>query len=153
MTPCELCWGSFLIAVLRFQITSSQLISALSPVSILVLAESEAEKKKWVRILESLQSILTKNLPKTRQIHVLHEAYDASLPIVKSTLSAAVLGSPLLLMFVLQIRSRGSRNLCVVLTAGMKGCAVSHVFHFGRSRENRFGNRRRTFCCGGHQRW
>lgn len=82
--------------------------------SLLVLAESEAEKKKWVRILESLQSILTKNLPKSRQVHVLHEAYDASLPIIKSTLSAAVLGTPLLLMFALQIGSKGSRNLCVV---------------------------------------
>lgn len=83
--------------------------------SLLVLAESEAEKKKWVRILESLQSILTKNLPKSRQVHVLHEAYDASLPIIKSTLSAAVLGTPLLLMFAPQIWPKGSRNLCVVL--------------------------------------
>ncbi|XP_056872761.1 serine/threonine-protein kinase MRCK beta isoform X3 [Takifugu flavidus] len=74
-----------------FKITSSQLISALSPVSLLVLAESEAEKRKWVRILEGLQSILTKNLLKSRQVHVLHEAYDASLPIIKSTLSAAIL--------------------------------------------------------------
>lgn len=72
--------------------TSSQLISQLSSVSLLVLTESEVEKRKWVRILESLQSILTKNLLKNRQVHMLHEAYDASLPIIKSTLSAAVLG-------------------------------------------------------------
>lgn len=83
----------FLTAALHYQITSSQLISALSPVSLLVLAESEAEKRKWVRILEGLQSILTKNLLKSRQVHVLHEAYDASLPIIKSTLSAAILGT------------------------------------------------------------
>lgn len=74
------------------QVTSSQLISQLSSVSLLVLAESEVEKRKWVRILEGLQSILTKNLLKNRQVHVLHEAYDASLPIIKTTLSAAVLG-------------------------------------------------------------
>lgn len=60
--------------------------------SLLVLAESEVEKKKWVRILEGLQNILTKNLLKSQQVHVLHEAYDASLPIIKTTLSAAVLG-------------------------------------------------------------
>uniref|UniRef100_A0A8P4K771 non-specific serine/threonine protein kinase n=1 Tax=Dicentrarchus labrax TaxID=13489 RepID=A0A8P4K771_DICLA len=74
-----------------FRVTSSQLISQLSSVSLLVLAESEVEKRKWVRILESLQSILTKNLLKNRQVHVLHEAYDASLPIIKTTLSAALL--------------------------------------------------------------
>uniref|UniRef100_A0A4W6EH39 non-specific serine/threonine protein kinase n=1 Tax=Lates calcarifer TaxID=8187 RepID=A0A4W6EH39_LATCA len=74
-----------------FRVTSSQLISQLSSVSLLVLAESEVEKRKWVRILEGLQSILTKNLLKSRQVHVLHEAYDASLPVIKTTLSAAVL--------------------------------------------------------------
>ncbi|KAM9840478.1 serine/threonine-protein kinase MRCK beta isoform 1-T1 [Aulostomus maculatus] len=74
-----------------FRVTSSQLSSSLCSVSLLVLAESEVEKRKWVRILEGLQSILTKNLLKNRQVHVLHEAYDASLPIIKTTLSAAVL--------------------------------------------------------------
>ncbi|XP_061602851.1 serine/threonine-protein kinase MRCK beta isoform X3 [Cololabis saira] len=74
-----------------FRVTSSQLVSQLSSVSLLVLAESEAEKKKWVRILEGLQSILTKNQLKSQQVHVLHEAYDASLPIIKTVLSAAVL--------------------------------------------------------------
>lgn len=77
------------------QVTSSQLVPALSSMSLLVLAESEAEKKKWVRILEGLQSILAKNLLKSRHVHVLHEAYDASLPIIKSSLSAAVLGTGL----------------------------------------------------------
>uniref|UniRef100_A0A8C9Z1W7 non-specific serine/threonine protein kinase n=1 Tax=Sander lucioperca TaxID=283035 RepID=A0A8C9Z1W7_SANLU len=74
-----------------FRVTSSQLTSQLSSVSLLVLAESEVEKRKWVRILEGLQSILTQNLLQSRPVHVLHEAYDASLPIIKTTLSAAVL--------------------------------------------------------------
>lgn len=60
--------------------------------SLLVLAESEAEKKRWVRILEGLQSLLNKNLLRNRPVHILHEAYDASLPIIKTTLSAAVIG-------------------------------------------------------------
>lgn len=72
--------------------TSAQLVSQLSSVSLLVLAESDVEKRKWVRILESLQTILTKNLLRNRQVHVLHEAYDASMPYIKTTLSAAVLG-------------------------------------------------------------
>nr|XP_057906930.1 serine/threonine-protein kinase MRCK beta isoform X2 [Doryrhamphus excisus] len=74
-----------------FRVTSSQLSSLLCSVSLLVLAESETEKRKWVRILEGVQSILTKNSVKNQQVHILHEAYDASLPIIKSTLSAAVL--------------------------------------------------------------
>ncbi|XP_075872597.1 serine/threonine-protein kinase MRCK beta isoform X2 [Nelusetta ayraudi] len=74
-----------------FRVTSSQLISQLSAVSLLVLAESEVEKKRWVRILESLQSLLSKNLLRNRPVHVLHEAYDASLPIIKTTLSAAII--------------------------------------------------------------
>ncbi|XP_077594107.1 serine/threonine-protein kinase MRCK beta isoform X2 [Stigmatopora nigra] len=74
-----------------FRVTSSQLSSLLCCVSLLVLAENEAEKRKWVRILEGLQSIMAKNSLKSQQVHVLHEAYDASLPIIKSTLSGAVL--------------------------------------------------------------
>lgn len=74
-----------------FRVASSQLISQLSSVSLLVLAESEVEKRKWVRILEGLRIILAKNLLKSQQVHVLHEAYDPSLPIIKTTLSAAVL--------------------------------------------------------------
>ncbi|CAJ1077842.1 serine/threonine-protein kinase MRCK beta isoform X2 [Xyrichtys novacula] len=74
-----------------FRVTSAQLVSQLSSVSLLVLAESEVEKRKWVRILEGLQTILAKNLLRNRQVHVLHEAYDASLPLIKTTLSAAVL--------------------------------------------------------------
>lgn len=74
-----------------FRVTSSQLSSTLCSMSLLVLAESEVEKRKWVRILEGLQSILTKNLLKSQQVHILHEAYDASLPLIKTTLSAAVL--------------------------------------------------------------
>uniref|UniRef100_A0A3Q2QKX9 CDC42 binding protein kinase beta (DMPK-like) n=1 Tax=Fundulus heteroclitus TaxID=8078 RepID=A0A3Q2QKX9_FUNHE len=74
-----------------FRVTSSQLASQFSSVSLLVLAESEAEKKRWVRVLESLQNILTKNQLKSQQVHVLHEAYDASLPLIKTALCASVL--------------------------------------------------------------
>lgn len=120
--------------------------------SLLVLAESEVEKKKWVRILEGLQSILSKNLLKSRHVHVLHEAYDASLPVIKSTLSAAILGTfltvtrkPLLLTLSLQL---WPRNLFLTLNLQLK-----RLLCFGRSGENCAGNRRRSFCGGGDQRW
>ncbi|XP_039526027.1 serine/threonine-protein kinase MRCK beta isoform X5 [Pimephales promelas] len=74
-----------------FRVSSSTLNSPIRPVPLLVLAESEAEKRKWVGILEGLQNILAKNRLKNRVVHVLHEAYDSSLPAIKTTLSAAIL--------------------------------------------------------------
>ncbi|XP_037541906.1 serine/threonine-protein kinase MRCK beta isoform X1 [Nematolebias whitei] len=73
-----------------FRVTTSQLVSQFSSMSLLILAENETEKKKWVRVLESLQTFLTKNQLKSQQVHVLHEAYDASLPYIKTTLCAVV---------------------------------------------------------------
>lgn len=73
-----------------FRVTSSASNSPVRPVPLLVLAESEAEKRKWVGILEGLQNILAKNHLKNRVVHVLHEAYDSSLPAIKTTLSAAI---------------------------------------------------------------
>ncbi|KAI5619846.1 serine/threonine-protein kinase MRCK beta isoform X2 [Silurus asotus] len=74
-----------------FRVTSSTLGSPARAVSLLVLAESESEKRKWVGILEGLQSILAKNRLKNRIVHVLHEAYDSNLPAIKTTLSAAII--------------------------------------------------------------
>ncbi|XP_016336644.1 serine/threonine-protein kinase MRCK beta isoform X3 [Sinocyclocheilus anshuiensis] len=73
-----------------FRVASSASNSPVRPVPLLVLAESEAEKRKWVGILEGLQNILAKNRLKNRVVHVLHEAYDSSLPAIKTTLSAAI---------------------------------------------------------------
>uniref|UniRef100_A0A6Q2XWX2 non-specific serine/threonine protein kinase n=1 Tax=Esox lucius TaxID=8010 RepID=A0A6Q2XWX2_ESOLU len=85
-----------------FRVTSSLLSSPARAVSLLVLAESETEKRKWVGILEGLQSILAKNRLKNRVVHALHEAYDSSLPAIKTTLSAAIIGG-----------SRGSMEMIV----------------------------------------
>ncbi|XP_059354881.1 serine/threonine-protein kinase MRCK beta-like isoform X2 [Carassius carassius] len=73
-----------------FRVTSSASNSPIRPVPLLVLAESETEKRKWVGILEGLQNILAKNRLKNRVVHVLHEAYNSSLPAIKTTLSAAI---------------------------------------------------------------
>ncbi|XP_052391387.1 serine/threonine-protein kinase MRCK beta isoform X1 [Carassius gibelio] len=74
-----------------FRVTSSTSNSPIRPLPLLVLAESETEKRKWVGILEGLQNILVKNRLKNRVVHVLHEAYNSSLPAIKTTLSAAIL--------------------------------------------------------------
>uniref|UniRef100_A0A8C8GP69 non-specific serine/threonine protein kinase n=1 Tax=Oncorhynchus tshawytscha TaxID=74940 RepID=A0A8C8GP69_ONCTS len=73
-----------------FRVTSSLLNSPVCAASLLVLAESEAEKRKWVGILEGLQSILAKNRLRNCVVHVMHEAYDSSLPAIKTMLSAAI---------------------------------------------------------------
>ncbi|KAJ8356294.1 hypothetical protein SKAU_G00190880 [Synaphobranchus kaupii] len=73
-----------------FRVTSSLLSSPPRTASLLVLAESEAEKRKWVGILEGLQTIFTKNNLKPRPTLTLQEAYDSNLPVIKSTLSAAI---------------------------------------------------------------
>ncbi|KAM9703346.1 LOW QUALITY PROTEIN: serine/threonine-protein kinase MRCK beta-like [Menidia menidia] len=71
-----------------FRVSSSQ--PHLSPV--LVLAESELEKRRWVRVLEGLRGLtLTLTLAPRAPVHRLLEAYDAALPLIKTTLSAAVL--------------------------------------------------------------
>uniref|UniRef100_A0A8C7JLB9 non-specific serine/threonine protein kinase n=1 Tax=Oncorhynchus kisutch TaxID=8019 RepID=A0A8C7JLB9_ONCKI len=73
------------------KVTSSLLNSPVCAASLLVLAESEAEKRKWVGILEGLQSILAKNRLRNCVVHVMHEAYDSSLPAIKTMLSAAII--------------------------------------------------------------
>lgn len=75
-----------------FQVTSSLLSSPPKTCSLLVLAESEAEKRKWVGILEGLQNILKKNQLRNRVVHIPQEAYDSTLPAIKVTLSAAIVG-------------------------------------------------------------
>lgn len=78
--------------------------------SLLILAENETEKKKWVRVLESLQTFLAKNQLKSQQVHVLHEAYDASLPYIKTTQCAVVVGEYRLLRAGFRKEDSGSSH-------------------------------------------
>ncbi|KAG9344876.1 hypothetical protein JZ751_010567 [Albula glossodonta] len=73
-----------------FRVTSSLLTSPPRAASLLVLAESEAEKRKWVGILEGLQTVFAKNKLRPPPTLTLQEAYDSSLPAIKTTLSAAI---------------------------------------------------------------
>lgn len=83
--------SSVLFSVLK--VTASLLGSPSKTSSLLILTENENEKRKWVGILEGLQSILQKNRLRNQVVHVPQEAYDPSLPLVKAVLAAAVLGA------------------------------------------------------------
>nr|XP_014344022.1 PREDICTED: serine/threonine-protein kinase MRCK beta isoform X1 [Latimeria chalumnae] len=74
-----------------FRVTSSLLASPSKTYSLLILTESETEKRKWVGILEGLQTILYKNKLRNRPVHVAQEAYDSTLPLIKTTLAAAII--------------------------------------------------------------
>ncbi|XP_006276316.1 serine/threonine-protein kinase MRCK beta isoform X2 [Alligator mississippiensis] len=74
-----------------FRVTASLLGSPSKTCSLLILTENENEKRKWVGILEGLQSILHKNRLKNQVVHVPQEAYDSTLPLIKTSLAAAIL--------------------------------------------------------------
>ncbi|XP_006839603.1 PREDICTED: serine/threonine-protein kinase MRCK beta [Chrysochloris asiatica] len=73
-----------------FRVTTSLLGAPSKTSSLLILTENENEKRKWVGILEGLQSILHKNRLRNQVVHVPQEAYDSSLPLIKAVLAAAI---------------------------------------------------------------
>nr|XP_016851001.1 PREDICTED: serine/threonine-protein kinase MRCK beta isoform X5 [Anolis carolinensis] len=74
-----------------FRVTASLLGSPSKTCSLLILTENENEKRKWVGILEGLKSILHKNKLKNQVVHIPQEAYDSTLPLIKTSLAAAVI--------------------------------------------------------------
>ncbi|MGH0136963.1 UNVERIFIED_CONTAM: hypothetical protein FKN15_071066 [Acipenser sinensis] len=74
-----------------FRITASQLSAASNKCSILILADSENEKNKWVGVLNELHRILKKNKLKDRSVYAPKEAYDSTLPLIKTTQSASII--------------------------------------------------------------
>ncbi|XP_026790273.3 serine/threonine-protein kinase MRCK alpha isoform X5 [Pangasianodon hypophthalmus] len=75
-----------------FRVTASQLsASGSKKCSILILADSDQEKNKWVGLLNELHRLLKKNKLKERAVYVPKEAYDSSLPLIKTTQSAAII--------------------------------------------------------------
>lgn len=73
--------------------TASQLSPSSShKPSILILADSDQERNKWVGLLNELHRILKKNKLKERFVYVPKEAYDSTLPLIKTTQSAAIIG-------------------------------------------------------------
>ncbi|XP_062066837.1 serine/threonine-protein kinase MRCK alpha isoform X4 [Lepus europaeus] len=74
-----------------FRVTASQLSSSNNKCSILMLADSENEKNKWVGVLSELHKILKKNKFRDRSVYVPKEAYDSTLPLIKTTQAAAII--------------------------------------------------------------
>ncbi|XP_076404186.1 serine/threonine-protein kinase MRCK alpha isoform X14 [Peromyscus maniculatus bairdii] len=74
-----------------FRVTASQLSAPSNKCSILMLADSENEKSKWVGVLSELHKILKKNKFRDRSVYVPKEAYDSTLPLIKTTQAAAIL--------------------------------------------------------------
>ncbi|KAG9344779.1 hypothetical protein JZ751_010466 [Albula glossodonta] len=75
-----------------FRVTASQLSPSSShKCSILILADSDQERNKWVGLLNELHRILKKNKLKERFVYVPKEAYDSTLPLIKTTQSAAII--------------------------------------------------------------
>ncbi|XP_053489860.1 serine/threonine-protein kinase MRCK alpha isoform X2 [Ictalurus furcatus] len=75
-----------------FRVTASQLSASRSKkCSILILADSDQERNKWVGLLNELHRLLKKNKLKERSVYIPKEAYDSTLPLIKTTQSAAII--------------------------------------------------------------
>uniref|UniRef100_A0A1A8JW50 non-specific serine/threonine protein kinase n=3 Tax=Nothobranchius TaxID=28779 RepID=A0A1A8JW50_NOTKU len=75
-----------------FRVTASQLSPSSShKASILILADSDQERNKWVGLLNELHRILKKNKLKERFVYAPKEAYDSTLPLIKTAQSAAII--------------------------------------------------------------
>uniref|UniRef100_A0A8C5W7X0 Serine/threonine-protein kinase MRCK alpha n=1 Tax=Leptobrachium leishanense TaxID=445787 RepID=A0A8C5W7X0_9ANUR len=73
-----------------FRVTASQLSASSNKCSILLLADSESERSKWVGVLNELHRILKKHKLKDRSVYNPKEAYDSTLPLIKNTQSASI---------------------------------------------------------------
>ncbi|XP_016133570.1 serine/threonine-protein kinase MRCK alpha isoform X4 [Sinocyclocheilus grahami] len=75
-----------------FRVTASQLSSfSNKKCSILILADSDQERTKWVGLLNELHRLLKKSKLKERFVYAPKEAYDCTLPLIKTTQSAAII--------------------------------------------------------------
>uniref|UniRef100_A0A7N4NSG7 Serine/threonine-protein kinase MRCK alpha n=2 Tax=Sarcophilus harrisii TaxID=9305 RepID=A0A7N4NSG7_SARHA len=74
-----------------FRVTASQLSASSNKCSVLMLADNENEKSKWVCLLNELHRILKKNKLKDRSVYIPKEAYDSTLPLIKTTQAAAII--------------------------------------------------------------
>ncbi|XP_052270982.1 serine/threonine-protein kinase MRCK alpha-like isoform X3 [Dreissena polymorpha] len=81
-----------------FRVTTSELNPPGSKHSVLMLAENETERQRWVGALNELQKLLRRNKLPFKFIFQAQEVYDNSLSLVKGTYSAAVLESSRLLL-------------------------------------------------------
>ncbi|XP_060032133.1 serine/threonine-protein kinase MRCK gamma isoform X3 [Erinaceus europaeus] len=74
-----------------FRVTASQLAVPPATCTVLLLADSEAERERWLQVLGELQRLLQDARPRPRPVYALKEAYDNGLPLLSHTLCAAIL--------------------------------------------------------------
>ncbi|XP_064143904.1 serine/threonine-protein kinase MRCK gamma isoform X7 [Loxodonta africana] len=84
-----------------FRVTASQLAVPPTTCTVLLLAESEGERERWLQVLGELQRLLQDVRPQPRPVYTLKEAYDNGLPLLPHTLCAAIIGyaAPYLTVF------------------------------------------------------
>lgn len=78
----------------RPQVTASQLTVPPATCTVLLLAESEGERERWLQVLGELQQLLLDARPRPRPVYTLKEAYDNGLPLLSHALCAAIIGEP-----------------------------------------------------------
>ncbi|XP_036715296.1 serine/threonine-protein kinase MRCK gamma isoform X19 [Balaenoptera musculus] len=84
-----------------FRVTASQLTVPPATCTVLLLAESEGERERWLQVLGELQQLLLDARPRPRPVYTLKEAYDNGLPLLPHVLCAAIIGyaAPYLTVF------------------------------------------------------
>ncbi|XP_076971920.1 serine/threonine-protein kinase MRCK gamma isoform X2 [Tamandua tetradactyla] len=117
-----------------FRVTASQLTVPPTTGTVLLLAENEGERERWLQVLGELQQLLLEARPRPRPVYSLKEAYDNGLPLLPHTLCAAILDQERLALgteeglFVIHLHSndvfqvgecRRVQRLAVSPTAGL----------------------------------
>uniref|UniRef100_G1MHI0 Serine/threonine-protein kinase MRCK gamma n=1 Tax=Ailuropoda melanoleuca TaxID=9646 RepID=G1MHI0_AILME len=74
-----------------FRVTASQLTVPPAVCTVLLLAQSEAERERWLQVLGELQRLLLDTRPRPRLVYTLKEAYDNGLPLLPHALCAAII--------------------------------------------------------------
>ncbi|KAM8815047.1 serine/threonine-protein kinase MRCK gamma isoform 2-T2 [Rhynchonycteris naso] len=116
------------------RVTASQLTVPPTMCTVLLLAESEGERERWLQALAELQRLLLDARPRPLPVYTLKEAYDNALPLLPHTLCAAILDQDRLALgteeglFVIHLHSndifqvgecRRVQRLAVSATAGL----------------------------------
>ncbi|XP_054426888.1 serine/threonine-protein kinase MRCK gamma isoform X2 [Pteronotus mesoamericanus] len=117
-----------------FRVTASQLTVPPATCTVLLLAENESERERWLQVLGELQRLLLDARPRPRPVFTLKEAYDNGLPLLPHTLCAAIIDQDRLALgteeglFVIHLHSndifqvgecRRVQRLAVSPTAGL----------------------------------
>ncbi|XP_066214894.1 serine/threonine-protein kinase MRCK gamma [Saccopteryx leptura] len=116
------------------RVTASQLTVPPTTCTVLLLAESEVERERWLQALAELQRLLLDARPRPLPVYTLKEAYDNALPLLPHTLCAAIIDQDRLALgteeglFVIHLHSndvfqvgecRRVQRLAVSSTAGL----------------------------------